>query len=221
MPGVTVKEEHVLAPDGTTLPMRVARAPRATATLVLAPGAGSSMRHPSIVRLQDAIAARGTTVVTFDFPYRVRGGGAPDRQPVLVAAYGTVVTAIRSHAPTRLFIGGRSMGGRMASHLAADGTPVDGLVFVAFPLHPPGKHGVERAAHLATIQAPMLFVQGTRDTFARPDLLAGVLARLPRATLHAIPDADHGLHVPKRSGRTDVEVLDDVVTTIVEWIAGA
>ena len=209
--------ESVLAPDGTKLPVRVVAARGATATLVLAPGAGSSMKHPSIVRLQDGIAARGVTVATFDFPYRVRGGGAPDRQPVLVGAYGAVVDAVRAAHPGRLFAGGRSMGGRMASHLAMT-VPLDGLVFVSFPLHPPGKPGIERAAHLATLKIPMLFVQGTRDTFAREDLLAGVLKKLPRATLHAIPEADHGMHVPKRTGRTDAEVLTETIETIATWM---
>ena len=208
----------VHTPDGTKLPVRVVAARGATATLVLAPGAGSSMKHPTIVRLQDGIAARGVTVSTFDFPYRVRGGGAPDRQPVLVGAYGAVVDAVRAAHPGRLFAGGRSMGGRMASHLAAAGAPLDGLVFVSFPLHPPGKPGIERAAHLATLKIPMLFVQGTRDTFAREDLLAGVLKNLPHATFHAIPEADHGMHVPKRTGRTDAEVLTETVETIVTWI---
>ena len=211
--------DHVAAPDGTRLPIRVGPAAGATAALVLAPGAGTTMRHPSLVRLQDGLVARGTTVVTFDFPYRVHGRGAPDRMPVLTAAYGAVVAAVRKEWRGRLFVGGRSMGGRVASHLVAGGTPVDGLVFVAFPLHPPGKPGADRASHLATIDAPMLFVQGTRDPFAREDLLAGVLAGLPRATLHAIPEGDHGLHVPKRSGRTDAQVFDDVVRTIVDWMA--
>jgi predicted alpha/beta-hydrolase family hydrolase len=212
--------DRVRAPDGTTLPVRVVPARDAVATLVLAPGAGTSMRHPSLVRLQDGLASRGVTVASFDFPYRARGGGAPDRLPVLVAAYEAVVQAVRAiGGPPRLFLGGRSMGGRVASHVAAAGTPVDGLVFVAFPLHPPGKPGLERAAHLRAIAVPMLFVQGTRDTFARPDLLAGVLAELPRATLYAIPDADHGLHVPKRSGRSDAQVLDDVVATIAGFVA--
>ena len=210
--------DSVVAPDGTTLPVRVVAARGATATLVLAPGAGSSMKHPSIVRLQEGIAAGGVTVATFDFPYRVRGGGAPDRQPVLVGAYGAVVDAVRAENPGRFFAGGRSMGGRMASHLAAAGTALDGLVFVSFPLHPPGKPGIERAAHLAALPMPMLFVQGTRDTFAREDLLAGVLKKLPRATLHAIPDADHGMHVPKRTGKTDADVLTETIETIVAWI---
>ena len=205
--------------DGTQLPVRIVGPAAAAATLVLAHGAGSSMRHPSLVRLQDGLAARGTTVVTFDFPYRARGSGAPDRMPVLVAAYAAVVAAVRPDRPARLFVGGRSLGGRAASHLAAEGTPVDGLVFVAFPLHPPGKPGTSRADHLAVIRAPMLFVQGTRDTFAQWDLLTSVIGKLPAATLHTIPDADHGLHVPKRSGRTDAQVLDETIATITEWIA--
>ena len=214
-------DDHVLAPDGSSLPVRTRRASDAKATLVLAHGAGSSMRHPSLVRLQDGLAAHGVTVVTFDFPYRARGGGAPDRMPVLVAAYAAVVAAVRLDRPARLFIGGRSLGGRAASHLAAAGTAVDGLVFVAFPLHPPGKPGTSRADHLATIRTPMLFVQGTRDTFARFDLLTSVVSSLPAATLHAIPDADHGLRVPKRGGRTDADVLDETLGTIAAWIARA
>jgi predicted alpha/beta-hydrolase family hydrolase len=216
-----VTTRRVTSPDGTALPVRIARGAKDTATLVLAHGAGTGMGHPSLVRVQDGLAARGTTVVTFDFPYRARGSGAPDRMPVLVAAFEAVIAAVRGDVPDRLFLGGRSMGGRVASHVVAAGMPVNGLVFLAFPLHPPGKPGTSRAEHLATIRAPMLFVQGTRDTFARPDLLATVLAGLPSATLHAIPDADHGFHVPKRTGRNDVEVLDEVIATVAGWIARA
>ncbi len=214
-----VTTRRVTSPDGTALPIRIARGARDTATLVLAHGAGTGMGHPSLVRVQDGLAARGTTVVTFDFPYRARGRGAPDRMPVLVAAFEAVLAAVRGEVPERLFLGGRSMGGRVASHVVAGGTSVGGLVFLGFPLHPPGKPGTSRADHLAAIQAPMLFVQGTRDTFARPDLLATVLAGLPSATLHAIPEADHGFHVPKRTGRTDAQVIDEVVATVAEWIA--
>jgi predicted alpha/beta-hydrolase family hydrolase len=209
---------HATAPDGTRLPIRIEPGGGAS-TLVLAHGAGSGMGHPSLVRVQTELARRGTTVVTFDFPYRARGRGAPDRMPVLVAAFRAVLDAIRGDVPERLFLGGRSMGGRAASHAVAEGVVARGLVFLAFPLHPPGQPGTSRAAHLATIRVPMLFVQGTRDTFARPDLLDGVLATLPSATLHAIPEADHGFHVPKRTGRTDVEVSDEVVTTVAAWIA--
>jgi len=212
-------ERHVTAPDGTRLPVRIAQSARATATLVLAPGAGTSMRHRSLVAVQDGLATRGITVVTFDFPYRARGAGVPDRMPVLVAAYDAVLAAVRPDVPPRLFVGGRSMGGRVASHVVAGGTAVDGLVFLGFPLHPPGKPGTSRADHLRAIRVPMLFVQGTRDTFARADLLRAVLDGLPHATLHAIPDADHGFRVPKRTGRTEADVLDEVVTTIAARIA--
>jgi predicted alpha/beta-hydrolase family hydrolase len=138
--------------------------------------------------------------------------------PVLVGAYQAVLAAVRADVPRPLCIGGRSLGGRVASHVAAAGADVDGLVFVAFPLHPPGRPGTVRAAHLPAIGLPMLFVQGTRDTFARPDLLADVLAGLPTATLHAVPDADHGLRVPKRTGRTEAHVRDDVADAIMRWL---
>jgi predicted alpha/beta-hydrolase family hydrolase len=207
--------------DGTALPVRVAGGPKARAGLLLAPGAGTSMDHPSVAGVQERLVALDVAVVTFDFPYRAQGRGTPDRLPVLVDAYAAVLAGVRGELPARLFVGGRSLGGRVASHVVATGARVDGLVFLAFPLHPPGQPGTERAAHLARIELPMLFVQGTRDAFARPDLLALVLATLPQATLHAIPDADHGFHVPKRTGRSDADVLDEVVATVVAWIATA
>jgi len=213
-----MRERRVTLPGGVELPMR-STGSSATA-LVLAHGAGTSMAHPSLRRVQDGLAAQGVTTITFDFPYRATRRGIPDRLPVLVEAYRHVVQAVRDDGCARLFVGGRSLGGRVASHLAAAGTPVDGLVFLGFPLHPPGKPSTARAAHLATISGPMLFVQGTRDAFARWDLLGAVLANLPGATLHAIPEADHAFHVPKRTGRTDEEVLDEVVETVGTWIAG-
>ena len=212
---------HVPGPDGSALPVRIVQAPGASATLVLAHGAGTSMDHPSLVALQRGLAERGTTVVTFDFPYRTRGRGMPDRLPVLVHAYDAVVAAIRPEVPAQLFIGGRSMGGRVASHVVAAGTPVEGLVFLGFPLHPPGKPGTTRAAHLSSIRAPMLFVQGSKDAFARRDLLSSVLRDLPTATLHDIPDADHGFHIPKRTGKTDDDVRREITDVITQWIARA
>jgi len=212
---------RVTAPDGTALPVRVESPAGARATLVLAHGAGTSMRHASIVALGEALARHRIATVTFDFPYRVRGGGAPDRMPSLVGAYQAVIAAVRAHGASPLFIGGRSLGGRVASHVAAAGTAVDGLVFLAFPLHRPGDPGIARAAHLATIPQPMLFVQGTRDTFARWDLLTGVVEALPAATLHAIADGDHGFHVPKRTGRTDAQVLEEVADVVARWMLAA
>ena len=208
---------HVESPEGTRLPVRAVGPASAGVTLVLAPGAGTSMVHPSLVRLQSTIAARGLRVVMFDFPYRARGRGAPDRMPILIGAYQAVVEAVRPATPGRLFIGGRSMGGRVSSHVAASGTTVDGLVFLSFPLHPPGKPGTDRAAHLRSIHVPMHFIQGTRDTFARWDLFEDVLATLPTASLFTIPDGDHGLQVPKRAGRTPEEVEAAIVDDIVRW----
>ncbi|MGH7895897.1 MAG: alpha/beta hydrolase family protein [Candidatus Binatia bacterium] len=212
-----MRETTVTLPDGTRLPLRTLSPASPTTvrgTILLAHGAGTGMDHPSLVSLQRLLAARGLVAVTFDFPYRARGAGVPDRLPVLVEAYDTVIAATRTNAPRPFVIGGRSLGGRVASHVAAKGTSVDALVFFGFPLHPPGKPGTSRATHLSAIRAPMLFVQGTRDTFARWDLLTGVVSTLPTATLHAIPDADHGFHVPKRTGRTDAHVLAEIADVV-------
>jgi hypothetical protein len=110
------------------------------------------------------------------------------------------------------------MGGRMASLAVADGVAVDGLVFLGFPLHPARRPGTERATHLPRVAVPMLFVQGARDALADPALLGRVLAGLPPATRHEIPEADHGFHVPKRSGRTDGEVQAEVERVVVAWL---
>jgi predicted alpha/beta-hydrolase family hydrolase len=113
------------------------------------------------------------------------------------------------------------MGGRIASHVAADGTDVAdvrGLLFLAFPLHPAGRPGTERAAHLARIALPMLFVQGSRDALAEPALLSTVLRDLPRATLHEIAGADHGFRVPRRSGRDDASVRAEVIDAATTWL---
>jgi hypothetical protein len=206
--------------EGPALPVRIARAHGDTA-LVLAHGAGTSMAHPAMRAVEAALVRHDVSVVTFDFPYRARGGGAPDRLPVLKDAYRTVVAAVRDELASRLFIGGRSLGARVASHCAADGLGAAGLVFLAFPLHPPGKPGIDRAAHLARIEAPMLFVQGTRDAFARPDLLYEVLKTLPTATLHEVPDADHGFAVPKRTQKTPADVVDEIATAVATFIASA
>lgn len=186
--------------------------------LVLAHGAGSDMDHPSLVGLAEAVAAAEIAVVRFDFPYRVAGRRIPDRMPALVASWGAVVDHAREAlAPPWIAIGGRSMGGRAASHLVASGVPVRGLVFLSFPLHPAGRPGTERAAHLAGIDVPMLFVQGTRDALARWDLLEPLVRSLPRATLHAIADADHSLAVPKRR-RAPGLVVAEIHATVVAWL---
>ena len=189
--------------------------------MVLAPGAGSSRHHVSLSGIQTGLAHAGWTTVTFDFPYREAGRLIPDRQPVLERCWRAVLAAVQTDArlaPPWIAIGGRSMGGRIASHVAAAGAPVSGLVFLGFPLHPAGRPSVERAAHLPSIAVPMLFVQGTRDALAERAFLAGVLAELPRATLHDIEGADHSFRVPRRAGRTEETVRDEIVKVVADWL---
>lgn len=215
-----VEDDECTLGDGRRVPLSVCGPTDAGRAIVLAPGAGSDRRHPFLAGVQQTLAAAGWTAVTFDFPYRAAGRKLPDPRPVLEAAWRAVLhhTAER-FAPRDVVIGGRSMGGRMAAHVAADGAAVDGLVFLGFPLHPTGKPDVARAEPLARIAAPMLFVQGTRDALADRALLRGVLDGLPRATLVELEDGDHGFRVPKRHG-TETEVRARIAGAIVSWLDG-
>jgi predicted alpha/beta-hydrolase family hydrolase len=195
--------------------------PGRTPAVILAPGAGSDRRHPALRALRDGLALAGWAAVTFDFPYREAGRRVPDPAPVLERCWRAVLEAVRHEprlAPPWLVIGGRSMGGRIASQVAAAGADVRGLVLLAFPLHPAGRPGVERAAHLVQVDAPMLFVQGTRDALADAGLLGRVLERLPRATVHWIGGADHAFRVPRRSGREPAAVSAEVLAAVAEWL---
>jgi uncharacterized protein len=195
--------------------------PGRTPLVILAPGAGVDRRHASLTGIQEALADAGWPTVTFNFPYREAGRRIPDPRPVLEGCWRFVLDAVRKEprlAPPWVVIGGRSMGGRIASHVAADGADVRGLVFLAFPLHPAGRPGTERAAHLARIAVPMLFVQGSKDTLAEPALLAAVLRELPRATLHEIAGADHTFRIPRRAGRDDASVRAEVVGAVIAWL---
>jgi predicted alpha/beta-hydrolase family hydrolase len=180
--------------------------------LVLAHGAGGNLQTASLAATAEGLARRGFPVLRFNFPYRQSGRRIPDPAPVLEECYRAVAAKAReSFAPARMFLGGRSMGGRIASQIAAQSPPAGlaGLVFLAYPLHPPGKPERLRDAHLGAIQVPMLFVSGTRDTFARRDLLESVLGRLPLARIHWIEGADHSFRVPRRSpAEVNEEVLD-------------
>ncbi len=188
--------------------------------IVLGHGAGGNRRTPQLVRFAESLAASGRRVLLYDFPYTDRGRRAPDPPDVLEATTRAVGDFARaSLGAARLVHGGRSMGGRIASQAVAAGAPADGLVFLGYPLHPPGKPGQLRDRHLPRIDVPMLFVQGTRDTFARPDLLDAVLGRLGgKATLHRVEGGDHSLAVLKRSGRTGTEVEAEVERVILGWL---
>jgi len=201
--------------------------PMARALYVLAHGAGAGMRHAFMDAIARCLAARGIGTLRYQFPYmEARGGfGArPDPEPVTLATVRAAVAAGREAAGgLPLLAGGKSFGGRMTSRAAAE-APLEGIagiVFLGFPLHPAGRPGVTRAEHLARVEHPMLFLQGTRDTLADLMLLEPIVARLgPRATLRVIEHADHAFHVLKRSGRTDAQVLDELADATVSWAGG-
>lgn len=197
--------------------------PGAAACLVLAHGAGAGMTHRSMAATADGLEALGVATLRYQFPYMEKGGKRPDPPPVAHAAVRAAVAEARRRAPDLpLFAGGRSFGGRMTSQAQAKATldGVRGLVFFAFPLHPAGKPSTERAAHLADVAIPMLFLQGTNDALADLGLLRRTVDELgARATLHLAEDADHSFHVPAKSGRKDLEVLADVLATAAGWMA--
>jgi predicted alpha/beta-hydrolase family hydrolase len=174
-----------------------------------------------MLRLRDALVARGIDVVRFNFFYREKGSGRPDPMPLLQACTTAVVERVRAELrPDLLIIGGRSMGGRAASMLAAEGFACDGLLLLAYPLHPAGQPEKLRDAHLPSIEVPVLCCNGTRDDLCRVDLMEAVLPRVqPGWTMHWLEGADHSFHVLKSSGRTDAEVLDEVGDAARAWIA--
>lgn len=187
----------------------------AESLLVLAHGAGAGMTHLFMERFASALAEVKVATLRFNFPYMEKGGWPPDRPAALVDTVSAAVArGIELAGDLSVFAGGKSMGGRMTSTASSEGrlaSGVQGLVFVGFPLHPVGKPSTGRAEHLAEVGQPMLFLQGSRDRLATPTLLLPVLAALgDRAEIHMIDDADHGFHVPKRSGRTDDEVIVDL-----------
>jgi predicted alpha/beta-hydrolase family hydrolase len=196
----------------------------ASACLVLAHGAGAGMTHKAMAATAEGLEARGVAVLRYQFPYMEKGGKRVDPPPVAHAAVRAAVDEARRRAGgLPLFAGGRSFGGRMTSQAQARAPleAVRGLVFLAFPLHPAGKPGVDRAAHLADIAVPMLFLQGSNDALAGLDLLRPVVEALdPRATLKLVEDADHSFHVPARTGRKDPDVLAEALDAAVAWMRG-
>src|SRR5881396_804710 len=189
---------------------------------VLAHGAGAGMRHPFLETISQRLAEQGIATLRYQFPYMEQRARRPDPPAVAAAAVrAAVMEAARAAPGLPLVAGGKSFGGRMTSSAQAkEPLPgVGGLVFVGFPLHPPGRPGDERAEHLARVEIPMLFLQGTRDDFADLKLLRPLIERLDtRATLHLVDGADHSFHVLKRSGRTDPEVLTELADAIATWL---
>jgi len=194
----------------------------ARACVVLAHGAGAGMTHPSMEAVARGLAARGIATLRYQFPYMEKGGKRPDPPAIAHAAVrAAAAEAARSCPGMPLIAGGKSFGGRMTSQAQAKAPleGVRGLAFLGFPLHAAGKPSNERAAHLADVRIPMLFLQGSADKLAELDLLRPVVAGLGRlATLHVIDGADHSFHVPKRSPRNDREVMEEVLDAFVAWL---
>ena len=194
-------------------------AERPFAALLLAHGAGAGQRSPFMVQAAEGFAARGLHTGTFDFPYMEQGRSAPDKAPVCEARWRDVIAAARRTWPgLPLFIGGKSFGGRMASHVAAqaEAGPLAGVLFLGYPLHPPGRPDQRRDGHLPQIEEPLLFVQGSRDTFGTAEEIRALLPRLRRATLHAVAEADHGFKVPKRAG-APAEIMARILDGAAAW----
>jgi uncharacterized protein len=197
------------------------RPPDAWLLYVLAHGAGAGMRHRFLESISGTLADRGIATLRYQFPYLEAGRKRPDYPSVLEATVRAAAAEAAALAPALPTIaGGKSLGGRMTSGAAAaEALPgVRGLVFLGFPLHPPGQPGTRRADHLSRVDLPMLFLQGTRDGFARLDLITDVCEELePNATLQVVEGGDHSFGVLKRSGRTPADVLEELAGAIVQW----
>jgi predicted alpha/beta-hydrolase family hydrolase len=197
------------------------RPPDAWLLYVLAHGAGAGMRHQMLERMAASLAAQGVATFRYQFPYMEAGRGRPDVPAVLEATVRAAVTRAGEIVPELPVVaGGKSLGGRMTSS-AASTRPLDrvrGLVFLGFPLHPPGQPGTHRASHLQAVGIPMLFLQGTRDGFARLELITDVTNQLkPRSTLYLVEGADHSFGVPRKANRTPEQVLEELASVIRQW----
>ena len=191
------------------------------ALFVCAHGAGGHMADPGMLALAGHLRRRGFHVVRFNFPYREKRANRPDPMPRLEACVAAVASrARREIAPETLILGGRSMGGRAASMLAANRFPCDGLLLLAYPLHPAGQPEKLRDAHLAQIAVPVLCLNGTRDALCQRELMERAVGRLPAWTMHWLEGADHGFHVLKSSGTTDGDVLSEIADASSAWASG-
>ena len=188
--------------------------------VVLGPGAGGTRQTPQLLRVVAALDPSRYTTVLFNFPYTEGGRKFPDAPAVLEETVAAVAAFGRAELRARtLVLGGRSMAGRIASQAAAKGLKCDGLVFLAYPLHPPGEVTKLRNAHLPAIKVPMLFLQGTRDVFARLDLLEATVSGLGSlAHLALFPDADHSFKTPRGAAASSKETETQVMTRLAEWL---
>lgn len=213
---------RIALPDGGAVSALLDRPASATACYVFAHGAGAGMQHAFMAQMAAGLVQRGIAVLRFQFPFMEQGSKRPDSPALAQAAVRAAVHEAAARLPgLALFAGGKSFGGRMSSQAqASDPLPgVRGLVFVGFPLHAAGKPSTARADHLAGVQVPMLFLQGTRDALADLPLVREVTAALgARATLQVVDGADHAFHVLVRSGRSDADVREQLCDAIAAWM---
>jgi uncharacterized protein len=204
----------------TAIAYRAGKKEQFGATLVLGHGAGANQMSEFMVNFAAGLAARGVDVVTFNFLYTEQGRKAPDRQEKLEDCFRAVVERVRANLRgNKLFIGGKSMGGRIASQIAAGVDDLSGLTFLGYPLHSPGKPEQLRAEHLASLRKPMLFVQGERDNFGTADELSPIIKRLkPGAQLYTIAGGDHSFKVPKKLNIPQEEIYQAAQDEIARWL---
>ncbi len=198
----------------------VVASPASGSPILLAHGAGAGQLHPFMVGLRRRLAAGAHTVLTFDYPYVEAGRKAPDRASKLLQCHAAAADRLVASVGDPIVLAGKSMGGRIGSHLAARGYPCRALVFFGYPLVSPSSGIPRNVDHLLEIASPMLFVTGSRDRLAPLDLLRPVLERLRRATLVVVDDGDHSFAVPKRSGRSQADVFDQIGAETVAWLGG-
>ncbi len=218
MARMPIPEERftVQVPDRGDVSAAYARPTDAVASIVVAHGAGAGMDHPFMVGFTRAINEEGVAALRFNFPYLERGSRSPDRAPVAIEAWRAVFAAAVARSPRgeAVWAGGKSFGGRMASMAVAEGMAAAGLIFLGYPLHPPGKPERVRDEHLYDIHVPMLFLEGTADPFATPPVLEPVLAKLgSRATLHPVEGGGHSFEV--RGGPRDPRAVAAALAPVV------
>ena len=207
--------------ESTTAAFEPATSGDGSVVFVCAHGAGGSMSDRGMLQTAETLRAHGLSVVRFNFLYKEKRSGRPDPMPRLQACVSAVVARTREELrPATLIIGGRSMGGRAASMLAAKGFACDGLLLLAYPLHPAGKPEQLRDAHLPDIRMPVLCLNGTRDTLCTRELMERALERVTAPwEMHWVEGADHSFHVLKSSGRTDAEVMREIGGVSEAWVA--
>jgi uncharacterized protein len=189
-------------------------------TFIYAPGAGANLNDPFGVFLSEALPPAGVAVVRFQFPYQEAGRSGPDANPVLESTWRAVIERFRP-GNGKLAVGGRSMGGRIASQVVADGAEADALACFAYPLHPPGKPQQRRDSHLARIAIPALLCSATRDDFATTEEIEALTKVMPRASVHFLEGADHGFNVRKSSGRTRHDVWQEASEALLVLLGEA